>query len=72
MPLSNSMAVRLGRSDLVQPGVVSTGTSVSNPNASLPAGFSAGVSVNIGTGRDSLILLAGIVVSVIALAYWTR
>lgn len=57
-------------------GYRSAGSSVMPPNngGNTASGLSASASVSaaLGTGRDSLILLAALVVGVIALSYWVR
>lgn len=68
MPLPDSLALRLGRS---QSNIASTGTGTSVTPAN-GSGLSASANVSLGGGRDSLVLLAALVIAVIALSYWTR
>ncbi len=43
-----------------------------NVASGLSGSLSGSVSASLGTGRDSLVLLAALVVGVIALSYWVR
>ncbi len=66
--MNASLAARLGRTEGTSYAVQPTGTSVDSPYSNIGGGVSA--SFQVGTGRDSLILLAAIVVGVIAVSYW--
>lgn len=73
MPLPATLAARFGRMDAAY-GPSPTGTSVDNSVNSNPIGIGGSISVGvgIGSGRDSLLLLALLVVGIAAFSYWTR
>lgn len=70
MPLPATLAARFGRPDTVA-GFNTTGTTVDN-NPAMNIGGSVSVGVGLGSGRDSLFLLALLVVGIAAFSYWTR
>ncbi len=68
--MNADLAARLGRTYGSSFSVQPTGTSVDSPYSGIGGGVSA--SFQVGTGRDSLVLLAAIVVGIIALSWWAR